>query len=133
MFLNELKREHVKPYLDIAYTMIASDGNFSEKEMSLLQMYAIELNLEELPKLDIVDIRSELAVFLDLGLTEKKKLYFELFSLSYADSYCSPEEKELLNIIQKEFGISDDEARSIENITIKILFDYEQLGIIINS
>ena len=133
MFLNELPKNLIKPYLDIAYTLIAADGNFSDEEMATLQMYKTEFNLDNLPELSFVDVSSALTVFEYLTNSEKKKIYFELFSLSYVDSNCSAEERELLNVVLKEFHISESEAKELERITIKLLFDYEQLGIIINS
>ena len=42
MFLCDLPRELVKPYLDLANTLIHADGVVEERESSILQLYAIE-------------------------------------------------------------------------------------------
>ncbi len=133
MFLCDLPRELVKPYLDLANTLIHADGVVEESESSILQLYATELNLDRLPNLDIVDFANALSSFACLTQKVKKEVYFELFSLSYADSSCSDEERALLDKARQAFGISTQDAEMIENITIKLLFDYEQLGTVING
>ena len=133
MFLCDLPRELVKPYLDLANTLIHTDGVVEESESSILQLYATELNLDRLPNLDIVDFANALSSFAGLTQKVKKEVYFELFSLSYADSSCSDEERALLDKARQAFGISKQDAEMIENITIKLLFDYEQLGTVING
>lgn len=133
MFLCDLPRELVKPYLDLANTLIHTDGVVEESESSILQLYATELNLDRLPNLDIVDFANALSSFADLTQKVKKEVYFELFSLSYADSSCSDEERALLDKARQALGISKQDAEMIENITIKLLFDYEQLGTVING
>ena len=133
MFLCDLPRELVKPYLDLANTLIHADGVVEESESSILQLYATELNLDRLPNLDIVDFANALSSFAGLTQKVKKEVYFELFSLSYADSSCSDEERALLDKARQALGISKQDAEMIENITIKLLFDYEQLGTVING
>ncbi len=133
MFLCDLPRELVKPYLDLANTLIHTDGVVEESESSILQLYATELNLDRLPNLDIVDFANALSSFAGLTQKVKKEVYFELFSLSYADSSCSDEERALLDKARQALGISKQDAEMIENITIKLLFDYEQLGTVING
>ena len=133
MFLCDLPRELVKPYLDLANTLIHTDGVVEESESSILQLYATELNLDRLPNLDIVDFANALSSFAGLTQKVKKEVYFELFSLSYADSSCSDEERALLDKARQALGISKQDAEMIENITIKLLFDYEQLGNVING
>lgn len=133
MFLCDLPRELVKPYLDLANTLIHTDGVVEESESSILQLYATELNLDRLPNLDIVNFANALSSFAGLTQKVKKEVYFELFSLSYADSSCSDEERALLDKARQALGISKQDAEMIENITIKLLFDYEQLGTVING
>ena len=133
MFLCDLPRELVKPYLDLANTLIHTDGVVEESESSILQLYATELNLDRLPNLDIVDFANALSSFAGLTQKVKKEVYFELFSLSYADSSCSDEERARLDKARQALGISKQDAEMIENITIKLLFDYEQLGTVING
>ena len=133
MFLYDIPRDLIKPYLDLAYTLIHADGVVEESEDSILQLYATELNLDHLPEMSIVDFPSTISLFDSLSPKIKKEVYFELFSLSYADSSCSSEERILLEEMRNRFMISSSEAEMIENITVKLLFDYEQLGMIING
>ncbi len=133
MFLCDLPRELVKPYLELANTLIHADGVVEESESSILQLYATELNMGSLPDLEIVDFANALSLFAGLTQKVKKEVFFELLSLSYADSSCSDEERALLDKARQAFGISTRDAEMIENITIKLLFDYEQLGTVING
>lgn len=133
MFLSELPKELLKPYLDLAFTLIHADGIVCESESSIISLYAKELNLNSLPALEIVDFPTILSLFNDLPSRTKKEVYFELFSLSYADSSCSTEERTLLDKARQALGISSKDAELIENITIKLLFDYEQLGAVLNE
>lgn len=133
MFLSELPKELIKPYLDLAFTLIHADGIVRESESSIISLYVKELNLDSLPALEIVDFPKVLPFFNGLPDKVKKEVYFELFSLSYADSSCSEEERALLDKTRQAFGIAAKDAEMIENITIKLLFDYEQLGAVLNE
>ena len=133
MFLCDFPKELIKPYLNLAFTLIHADGVVEESETDILQLYTKELNLDTLPKLELVDYSETLKAFDNLSPKLKKEIYFELFSLSYADSSCSDEERKLLHLVCREFNINEKEAEMLEKITIKLLFDYEQLGLIING
>lgn len=133
MFLYELPKNLVEPYLNLANTLIHADGIVEESETAILQLYTTELHLDRLPELSIVDVESTITGFLGLSKKIKKEIYFELFSLAYADSFCSEEERKCLEKIADAFTISKAEAEMIENITIKLLFDYEQLGSVLND
>ena len=132
MFLNELPQTLVLPYLNLAYTMITSDSNITSEELQTLNLYTTELNLSHLPDLSVIDVTETLYKFQDLPKVLLKKVYFELFSLAYADSSFSQEERSLLDQFVSFFDLPNSEIQEIENITIKLLFDYEQLGHIIN-
>ncbi len=133
MFLHDLPRTMVKPFLDVAYTLITADGKVGEEEMNVMNLYGVELNLDQLPELQRVDYDAALKEFADLTQNVKKEVYFELISLAYADSEFAEEEQALLEKVAEAFGISDKDAEMLQNITIKLLYDYEQLGLIING
>lgn len=133
MFLNELPEEKRNTFLNMAYTLISADGVFTDVEMQTLQLYTIEFNIEQLPELSTIDYDKALAEFADLPLSMRKKVYFELYSLAFADSNCSNEEKVLLNKAATHWEIPIRDVEELESITRKLLFDYEQLGYVING
>ena len=133
MFLHDLPSTKVKPFLDAAYTLISADNKVGKEELDVLNLYCIELNLDKLPELQKADYDILLKEFTDLPEKVKKEIYFELFSLAYADSEYAEEEQALLSKAKEIFEINDKDAELIQNITIKLLYDYEQLGLILNG
>ncbi len=133
MFLHDLPSTKVKPFLDAAYTLISADNKVGKEELDVLNLYCIELNLDKLPELQKADYGVLLKEFAELPAKVKKEIYFELFSLAYADSEYAEEEQTLLNKVQNMFEISDKDAELIQNIAIKLLYDYDQLGLILNG
>ena len=133
MFLHDLPSTKVKPFLDAAYTLISADNKVGKEELDVLNLYCIELNLDKLPELQKDDYDILLKEFTDLPEKVKKEIYFELFSLAYADSEYAEEEQALLSKAKEIFEINDKDAELIQNITIKLLYDYEQLGLILNG
>lgn len=116
MFLQHLPENLIQSYFDLAYTLIATDGIIHKEEKDKLVSCAKELNLSDVPSCKIVDYNEALADFDGLDDAEKKELFFELLLLVYADSSYSEREKTLLTIVVKRFGISRDDAFSLEAI-----------------
>lgn len=108
MFLNELPKELIKPYLSLAQALMSADGKFTDEEKNLFSLYAVEMNLSELPEVEIMEVEDILPLFSKLAPADKKKVYFELVSLAYADSDFSDEEKALLETIGKDWNLSSD-------------------------
>lgn len=133
MFLNDLPKTLIEPYLNLAYTLIYADESCTEEELNALQLYATELGIIQLPEIHKIDFTEALLLFSDLDKSLRKKVYFELFSLSYVDTNCTGNERNLLKNAAQILGITENEVIDIENITMKLIFDYEQLGYIINA
>lgn len=133
MFLNELPQELIKPYLSLAQALMSADGKFTDEEKNLFSLYAVEINLSELPEVEIMEVEDILPLFSKLAPADKKKVYFELVSLAYADSDFSDEEKALLETIGKDWNLSSDVKERLERIVERLMIDYELLGEIINE
>ena len=91
------------------------------------------MNLSELPEVEIMEVEDILPLFSKLAPADKKKVYFELVSLAYADSDYSDEEKALLETIGKDWNLSSDVKERLERIVERLMIDYELLGEIINE
>lgn len=133
MFLNELPKDLIKPYLSLAKTMMSADGVLTEEEIALFSLYATEMNLQKLPEVESGEIDAILPLFEKLSFAEKKKVYFELYSLANADSDVSKEEALLLEDIAMKWGLRSDTKERLERVVERLMIDYELLGDIINE
>lgn len=133
MFLYHLPESLIEPFLDLAYTLISADGKITEEEQSNFSLYAVELNMEQLPKCKNVNYENELRKFTKLSPSVKKELYFELIALAYADSEYEENERKLLDVVKTKFAITDSDAQKIEDIVIKLINIYNILGSVINE
>lgn len=99
MYLTLLNTEQKKLFLNLAYNLVISDGNFSEKEKQIIKAYSIEMEME----LKIEDIDKDIDriiknINLISGSREKKIIVFEMIGLAMADYNYADEE---LSIIKK--------------------------------
>lgn len=133
MFLHHIPKNLIKNFLNLAYTLIASDGIITEEEKNDFDLYGVELNLLAMPECQIVDYDQALDVFLDMPKAVQREIYFELVALAYADSDFEAREEGLLRKVQNKFDISDKDAQSINNIVVTIVQQYDQLGKILNA
>ena len=116
MFLQHLPDNLIQSFFDLAYTLIATDGIIHKEEKEKLASCAEELHLSETPSCKIVDYDEALVAFDGLDDSVKKELFFELLLLVYADASYSVREKTLLTTVVNRFGISKDDAISLEAI-----------------
>lgn len=128
MFLHNLPKELVKPFLDIAYTVASSDGKIADEEKRTLELYAQELRLEKLPEGNIVDYSETLDKFTSLDAVLKKEVFFELLAMAKADNKVSGGEKDLLDIAAEKLGIESELRKQLEEILDALLQDYRKLG-----
>lgn len=129
MFLNELPKELIKPYLSLAQALMSADGKFTDEEKNLFSLYAVEMNISELPEVETMGVEDILPLFSELTPADKKKVYFA----AYADSDFSDEEKALLDVIGKDWNLSSNIKDRLERIVERLMIDYELLGEIINE
>ena len=128
MYLNELPRENITDFFNLAHTLMCSDGKVDEKENLALQGYVKEFGLEEMPEFQKVDYAETLKKMNTLSYKVKIEIFFELMSLAYIDTEFAFEERTMLEKVAEEFGIEKEKCDKIENITKKLLKIYEKLG-----
>lgn len=133
MFLNNLPKELVKPFLDLAYTVASSDGKIADEETRNIGFYAKEVGLAELPECSIVDFDKVLDQFAVLDATLRKEVFFELLSMANADMVITCEEKALLDLAAKKFGITDEVRKQLEDVLEVLASGYYQLVTILQA
>ena len=114
MFLSKLTREKQEAFLNLAYTMIYADGRFDAAEKKLFDSYKAEIDAD-FSMAHNVDFATELAAFDDSSVTEKTGVFFELYAIALIDESYPDEEKVLVDIMQKRFGITDEKMQEMRD------------------
>lgn len=105
MYLSLLNTEQKKLFLSLAYNLVSSDGDFSEKERQAIKSYSVEMGME----LKIEDVDTDLnrvieRINLICGAREKKIIIFEMVGLAMADYNFDDGERA---IVRKTISIFD--------------------------
>ena len=133
MFLSKLTREKHAAFLNLAYTMVYADGRLDAAEKKLFDSYKLEIEDADLSKAHAVDFAEGLAAFDDSSLTEKTGVFFELYAIALIDKAYPDEEKVLVDIMQKRFGITDEKMHQMRD-GLKALTDaYANLAKIVEQ
>ena len=132
MFLSRLSHEKQEAFLNLAYTMIYADGRLDAAEKKLFDTYKLEIDAD-LSKAHAVDFKEGLAAFDDSSVEEKTSIFFELYSIALIDKSYPEEERILVDIMQKRFGITDAKMQEMRD-GLKTLTDaYANLAKIVKS
>jgi len=132
MFLAKLTREKQEAFLNLAYTMIYADGRLDAAEKKLFDTYKLEIDID-LSKAHKIDFAEGLAAFDDSDVEEKTGIFFELYAIALIDKSYPEEEKVLVEIMQKRFGITDAKMQEMRD-GLKALTDaYANLAQIVKS
>ncbi len=133
MFLSKLTREKQAAFLNLAYTMVYADGRLDAAEKKLFDSYKLEIEDADLSKAHAVDFAQGLAAFDDSSVTEKTGVFFELYAIALIDKAYPDEEKVLVDIMQKRFGITDEKMHQMRD-GLKALTDaYANLAKIVEQ
>lgn len=106
MFLANLSDKKQEAFLNLAYTMIYADGRLDAAEKKLFDTYKLEIENADLSKAHAVDFNEELAAFDDSSVEEKTGIFFELYAIALIDEAYPEEERALVEIMKKRFGIT---------------------------
>lgn len=105
MFLNRLKKEEKKAFLQLAHHVARSDGDFNDNEELIIEKYCMEMQIENvLFNEESFDIYNVLDNF--KTNRSKKIVILELMALIYSDNYLHEEERVVLEKILEEFDLS---------------------------
>lgn len=133
MFLSKLTHEKQVAFLNLAYTMVYADGRLDAAEKKLFDSYKLEIEHADLSKAHAVDFAQELTAFDDSSVTEKTGVFFELYAIALIDKAYPDEEKVLVDIMQKRFGITDAKMQQMRD-GLKALTDaYANLAKIVEQ
>ena len=114
MFLANLPVEKQEAFLNLAYTMVYADGRLDAAEKKLFDSYKLEIDVD-FSKAHAVDFAEGLAAFDDSSVTEKTGVFFELYAIALIDEAYPDEEKVLVDIMQKRFGITDAKMQEMRD------------------
>ena len=131
MFLANLTREKQKAFLNLAYTMVYADGRLDAAEKKLFETYKLDIEDADLSKAHAVDFAEELAVFDDSSVEEKNGVFFELYSIALIDEAYPEEERVLVDIMQKRFGITDAKMQEMRDGLKNLTDAYAKLAKIV--
>ena len=133
MLLDGLTKDEKRSFWNIANVVAAADGGISEEE-SILKQYTEEMGGDyEFIDPSSVDIENELNKFKTSELKTRKIVYFELYSVAYADTEFDVKEQELMNKIFASLAISGDDRDDLEDCVKTIFGAYRKLGDVLNA
>lgn len=112
MFIINLDKEKQKAFLNLAYTMIYADNVLAKEEKRIFHAYAAEIDIDFL-EAHKVDFDKELAIFDSCSTEEKLGVFFELYAIALSDKVYAEEEKALIAIVQKRFGITNAKVKEM--------------------
>ena len=115
MFLANLSDKKREAFLNLAYTMVYADGRLDAAEQKLFDTYKLEIEDADLSKAHTVDFNEELAVFDDSSVEEKTGIFFELYAIALIDEAYPEEERVLVDIMQKRFGITNAKMKEMRD------------------
>ncbi|MCR4703610.1 MAG: TerB family tellurite resistance protein [Saccharofermentans sp.] len=128
MLLDELSRDEKIAFWNAANVLAAADGSISEEE-SILKQYAEEMGDDfGFVDPDTVDIYSEISTFKSSSVRTRKIVYFELYSVAYADTEFDAKEKRLLDDLSLALDISGEDRAKLESCVETIFGAYRRLG-----
>ncbi len=114
MFIINLDKEKQKAFLNLAYTMIYADNVLAKEEKRIFHAYAAEIDIDLL-EAHKVDFDKELAIFDSCSTEEKLGVFFELYAIALSDKVYAEEEKALITIVQKRFGITNAKVKEMHD------------------
>ena len=107
MFLSKLSLNEKKAFLKIAHHVARSDDDFSEKQKMIIDQYCDEMSINDIDFDEKqFNLYSELEQILDSE--SQKIILLELMALVYSDDLLHESEKEVLDAMVKDFGLTED-------------------------
>ena len=132
MFLAQLTREKQEAFLNLAYTMVYADGRLDAAEKKIIDSYKLEVDAD-LTKAHKVDFAEGLAAFDDSSVEEKNGIFFELYAIALIDKSYPEEEKVLVDIMQKRFGITEAKMQEMRDGLKALTEAYDNLAKIVKE
>lgn len=118
MYLSNLTEKQKYLFLEFAYCLAVSDGDYSIEEENLINAYCNEM-LVTFDSTKIIDKLPEKIIEkinLDCNEQEKKIFIFEALGLVLSDLDYTESEKQIINSALMKFGLKDEFRNECENI-----------------
>lgn len=107
MYLHLLSETNKASFMTIARAICAADGNFSDRERFMLDIYAKEMGLASIESSIAAD--EAVTTLAETGSDKEKRIIvLELVGLSLADADFSAEERTFLQTVVGKFNISEE-------------------------
>lgn len=107
MYLHLLSETNKASFMAIARAICAADGNFSDSERFMLDIYAKEMGLASIESSIAAD--EAVTTLAETGSDKEKRIIvLELVGLSLADADFSTEERAFLQAVVGKFNISEE-------------------------
>jgi len=104
MFLNRLKKKEKVAFLELAHHMARSDNDFSEAQQSIINTYCMEMQIDDI-KYDEKKFSLKKTLSKFKKSKSQKIILLEIMALVYSDNVLHDEEKKVLDVMIKKFGI----------------------------
>ena len=130
MFANVMDQSEKEKFLELIHKIAQCDEDYSEEEEELLNNYKIELGIQDVKDTDTLE---GLVDFFAGKTPELKKIvFFELYGMIMADGKIALKESELIEMVEKAFGLPEslyieiisvaDELRKVYDRIYDVLF-----------
>lgn len=120
MFLDLIKGEDKKIFLEIAKRIARADGLIHDSEQTFLEHYAERLNLDSLDTSDYSNMSLfELVNNIKDEQTERA-VFVEIMSLAFADEVYHDEQKTMIHEVKETFNFSSDYYYQVKNWIIEL-------------
>lgn len=132
MFLREFSKEQQKIYLNLAYALLWSDGEYKDEEKKLFSQYENEVSVD-VTDIEKADFSIEIDKLKDITFVQKKKIFMELFLVASIDCEYAPEEKALLKIAKDKFSLTDKDVKSIAGAVNSLVIGLNKIQSVIEG
>lgn len=122
MYLGLLKDEEKELFLDLAYIISHSDGDFMASEEAIIKAYCSEMQITERDfnqECNLNEIIQKIQLLCDEK--EKRIILFEAVGLAKCDSDYSNKERDIINQIRQAFGVSEDFVEKCDEAVDEII------------
>ena len=113
MFLSTLTQQQQEAFLNLAHSVVVSDGDLTTEEDAMLLEMRREMDLASTIEAHYVDVDGAEKIF----NTKRSRVValISLLRLGYADGAFEVEEKSFIQRLCKLFNISNEELKLLEN------------------
>lgn len=133
MFLAGLTDRQKTAFLNLAQKLVVADSILNEDELSMMEQYKQEMNLDVSLDECQEEAKQSMAVFQTASLQLKKKIVFELVGLACADRDYADSEAELVKEIGESFGLDTVFLEACKRHIEKLMGVYQEIGVLIGE